>query len=281
MPPETFAMIGERLIDDGLFSASMHGMDNAANPGRMPEGFVPNNYARASDTQRPELIRFAERQLETRDCEPLRDFLIRRCFESIGEAQHSAWGTMSRLVKRESHTAVCPFELNILDVNRIFGTMDEFLRIFNAFLRQTAWRDDVIIFDPLSRFLRYPQDDVWNFVCDCGHADAFLATLVELIGSPDLRGSVQHDAFYPLIGIGAACPKYRGGIERELRRFIADKRYEMQADYAIRRIEQLTGLPAGTQSDPPDPASTSSVPAPRASKTDWMPGFGRYWNEEE
>jgi len=246
MPTETFAIIGARLIDTGLFAGSMYGMDNAAKAGRMPEGFVPANYVRAEE-QREHLIRFAENQLGERACEPLQDFLIRKCFEEEGAAQHAAWSSMSRLVKCESYTAVCPFKLEVKAVNRIFRSMDEFLRLLTRCLRREEWRDDVIIFDPMSRFLRYPDDDVWLFVCGAGFVRDYIVAIIELIDCEDMRGSVRSDAFYPLNGIGAACPNLRPEIESELRRLAKETQFESVADYALRRIQQLTGLPEDKQ----------------------------------
>jgi hypothetical protein len=244
MPPETFALVGARLIDGGVFRASLYGMDNAAKAGNMPDGFVPANYARADEQRRSELIRFAEAQLSERDCEPLQDFLIRLCFEERGGAQHSAWSSMYRLCLSRGHQTVCPFQLEAKAVNRIFGTMDRFLRVFADFLSGTEWRDDVIIFSPLERFLRYTDDDVYQHVCEAGAARDYIEAIATLIECEETRGSIGNDAFYPLIGIAAACPELRPGIEAKLNKLVQNPMFQSNADYAIRRIEQLT---AGNQ----------------------------------
>lgn len=242
MPPEAFAVIGTELIREDLFRASMYGMDAAAKAGRMPDDFVSACYSSANDKMREELILFAERQLADRECVPLRDFLIRQCFIEKGVARREAWGTMSRLCHRDGYQSVCPFRLETKAAERIFGSMDSFLSLFIAFFRDPDWRKDNVICHRANRFLYDASDEVWASIAESASAHELVSTIVERIDT---------DTFCfleaALIGLAAASPRMRPGIEESLRRIALNYRFHALAEYALQRIEQLTGRPADTQ----------------------------------
>jgi hypothetical protein len=244
MPPDAFERIANRLLDTGGFRASMYGLDAAAQAGRMPDLFVIPAFER---TGNEELIRFAERQLETREIEPLMDFLVRCCFEAQGSACESAWSATSRLRHRTDVAAVTPFVFESGAVKRIFGSMQRFLSALVPFLRRAEWRNNVLIFDPLSRFIRYTDNDVFASVCGCDSSDEYVSALLELIDDPNGRGALRTNCFHPLIGVAVACPLLRQRIETAFRELASGPEFAYWAQYSIDRIATLTGLPADTQ----------------------------------
>lgn len=248
MPPEAMSVFGERLVDTDGFGAMHWGMDAASKPGRMPEAFVPAVYGRASgnseQTQR-DLLRFAEMQMSAREmnCPPLVRFMIERCFaEPPGETQSDAWACMSRTRRHESPAATVPFEMSVGVIEEVFGSMDRFLGLFSALLRQREWRDDVSIFDPISKFIRYTDDAVHPAICASREADRYVEAVVSLLEDAELRGFTRHNAIYPLIGIGEACPERKEqmiAIFERLRQEFRD--LESELDYALRRLRGELG----------------------------------------
>lgn len=246
MPPEAMAVFGERLVDAGQFGVTHWGMDAAAKPGRMPEKFVPAVYSGALDERtRRELIRFVEMQVGARDmdCPPLVNFLIERCFvEPPGEAQSDVWASMSRIQHRGSPAAIVPFQMSVGVIGEAFGSMDRFLSLFSTLLRQQEWRDDVSIFDPVSKFLRYTDDGVYAAICASREADRYIEAVVSLLQDADLRGFTRHNAIYTLIGIGEECAARKGEMIAILERLQRDFRdLAAELDYALRRLRGELG----------------------------------------
>ncbi|BDC53073.1 hypothetical protein F183_A53880 [Bryobacterales bacterium F-183] len=246
MPPEALAVFGERLVDASKFGESTWGLNAAAEPGRMPEHFVPAVYTGAKDNRtKRELIRFAELQARARDmdCPLLANFLAERCFvEPPGELQHEAWSTMYRVQRHKSHQAVCPFRLATPVVEEVFGSMDRFLGLLCPFLEQRDWRKDVIIFDPVGHFIRYVDEAVYPAICASRHADQYIAAIVSLLDDPDLYSIARHNAMYPLIGIGEHCPARRQEIIQLLEQIVARHRdLEGSIEYALRRLRGELG----------------------------------------
>lgn len=246
MPPEAMAVFGERLVDAGKFGVTHWGMEAAAKPGRMPEKFVPAVYAGATDERtRRELIRFAEMQVGARDtdCPSLVNFLIERCFaEAPGKAQAEVWASVSRIQRRESPAAVAPFEMSVGVIDEVFGSMDRFLSLFSTLLEQREWRNEVSVFDAISKFIRYTDDGVHAAICASREADRYIEAVVSLLEDPDLRGFTRHNAIYPLIGIGEHCADRKEQMIGILERLRGDYRdLEAELDYALRRLHGELG----------------------------------------
>ena len=248
MPSETFEEVARRLLDAGTFRSTLYGLDNAAKPGHMPLSFVPTSYLNTTNAElRSELIRFAEKQLESQNDIPLLDFIIRCCFEEQAGPMETAWSATSRLCLREDHAAVSPFVFEAMAVERIYGSMDRFLGQLTLFLQRTDWHDNVLIFDPLSKFLRYADDNVFPAICESTRREQYVDAILNLIYCAELRGFLRTDCFYPLIGMAVACRKLREKIDAALQLLAAGPDLQSSAQYALDRIATLTGRPADTQ----------------------------------
>lgn len=171
--PETLVEILWRLVRDQRLHGEQWGLDAAAQPGALPELFVEQAWATATDKVRMGLLRVAELQIEARDFkpdQPMEHHVMRQCFrEGPWELVKEAWTVMSRVQMRRQVGRTVPCDLTAANVEE-FWEMRVFLMGLAALLG--SWREsDYIGFrDDLSRFLgsagdeffeaaaRYPQE---------------------------------------------------------------------------------------------------------------------------
>ncbi len=161
LPPESLEALGAFLAGRSHFHMHQYGMADIAQPGRMPTHFVPRHFEQASDETRVEMIRFAEEQLGNAEDEALHRFLIQLKFDARRSPEvHSAvWSSLHRWYYRIEVGNMGPMTLGRSSAERFFGSLPAFLGALAGFLHRHDSLAELFVRDPLTRFLRYRDDD--------------------------------------------------------------------------------------------------------------------------
>lgn len=161
LPPEALENLGAFLIREGRFQMHQYGINDIAKPGRMPTRFVPSHFEQASDESRIEMIRFAEEQLDNKEDEDLHRFLIQLKFGRRWSPEvHSAvWSSLHRWYYRIEVGSMGPMILGQPAAERFFGSLPALLGALAEFLHRHDSLADLFVRDPLTRFLRYRDDE--------------------------------------------------------------------------------------------------------------------------
>lgn len=219
LPPVALNALGEFLIREGRFSMQQYGMNDAAAPGRMPPEFVPRYFETAGDTQRVEMIRFAEIQLEQGGNEELHRFLVQLKFDvRFSPAIHSAvWSSLHRWYYRIQVGDLGPMILGREAAERFFGSLPAMVTALAAFLRRHDSIADLFVRDPLWRFLRYRDDaftdDISAFPSESEKLAASLAAVCE---NPELDLTLRHESLALLGHLAGGKPRIERLLGTEL-----------------------------------------------------------------
>jgi hypothetical protein len=162
--------ISRQLVRHKRFRTSQYGVSDLAKNGTLRDDFIPSVWSLADDDeQRIELLRFVREQLSARGNEGLMKFAIHLVFGDYDfEVRSQAWNALPRESHRNSDQ---PLLINEESINRLFGTVPEFLDRFAALLGDPRLGDYVLLFDPVEQILHYSPTDQLGSVTV--HEDAF------------------------------------------------------------------------------------------------------------
>src|SRR5262249_51424439 len=152
------------VLDHGVFRADQFGMRDIAKQGRMPSGFVQQNWARANDKGRIELCGFAEMQLEEYADEQLHRFLVGVAFgQDSVPVRVTVWTCVYRWYRRLDERGAGPLRIETDSLKRFFGSVEEFVTVFTRFLEDRSLEELLSqhsLYERVSRLIRYSDDGV-------------------------------------------------------------------------------------------------------------------------
>lgn len=172
LPPEALGEVAAFWVDEGLFSMTQYGLEEAGRRGALADDFVPRHFARAREEKQEEtqkeLLRFAESQLEARGDEALHRFMLNVVYGPYPAATRSAaWWVLHRWYRRSDVRGEGPLTLEPKAVERFFGSVQAFAPHLAAVLRDPATLKEVGVFEHLAHLLGSATE----------HGAAFTATL--------------------------------------------------------------------------------------------------------
>jgi hypothetical protein len=220
--------IGAFLIERGLFRMSQYGLEQVAENGRMPDGFVPAHFVRADDQGRAELCRFAEIQLKKRGDEALHRFMLQVVYGDHPAALRSAaWSSLHRWYLRDDPRGDGPFRLEPVAIARFFGSVAAFLPRLTAVLHDRASLKEVLLFDHLANLLGYADPAIVPAI----HAEEsagreLVRALLEVMATKDYYAFLRTGSSKLLGQIGNH-PAWRDEVLAGLEAFITGDYYDL------------------------------------------------------
>ncbi len=239
LPADRLEQLGVFFLENGLFSTSQWGMDGIAKEGRMPAGFVSQNWAGADDRTRVEFCKFAEMQLAEYADEGLHRFLAGVVFgiEST-EVVLSAWTSLYRWYGRLDHSGMGPLVIQAGALSRFFGSIGGFVGTFHRFLR----RADLVEIagnasnrDRLAKFLRYSAADVLpGFVLERRAVGDLADAVATMMGNREIDFMIRLAGADFLALVGSE-PVFRDQVEALLKDFLGTD-LDLASTNALERI---------------------------------------------
>jgi hypothetical protein len=159
-----------KLVRNRRFRTSQYGVSDLAKNGSLADDFIPTVFSMAEDDeQRIELLRFVREQLSARSNPELMKFAIGVVLgEYDFEVRSQAWNSLPHESHRNSDQ---PLLITEESINRLFGTVPDFLDRFASLLGDPRLSDFVLLFDPIESILSYSPTD--QLVSVTAHKDAF------------------------------------------------------------------------------------------------------------
>lgn len=223
VPPEDLESVCELLLEQNTFRASQWGMAEAAAKGRLPASFLPRHWVAAPDTERFELCKLAEMQLEQYADEDLHRFFVGVVF---GDGAHAvrlqAWTSLFRWYQRSDHTGMGPLRIQRESLQRFFGSVPAFVSILTRFLgRETpdAILSELFVREPLAKLLRYAEPDVIPGLLEERRATLELAGALQCVMRSPKCELILRLACIDLLGLFATAPELRPSITDILNSF--------------------------------------------------------------
>lgn len=162
--PATYAEIGRLLVKSGRFNMNQWGWDKAAEKDSMPITFVEDNYPHANPETQIELLRFAEKQIESQG-EPrssLERLLIRACFDGGPiERIATAWACIHRIQMHRQVGLTVPCDLSLENIDWCWS-MPEVLTVIANLMANPKAVEQTFVRDDFSRFLRSAEPEFFT-----------------------------------------------------------------------------------------------------------------------
>jgi hypothetical protein len=156
LQPESAAELGDFLIAQGQFAMTQYGLSHVAEAGVMPLTFVPTRFAQADEATKPELLRFAEVQIQKEIDEGLHRFLMNVAFGPHShKVRAAAWWTLHRTYRHGGeYRGEGPFNLTKGQLVRFFGSVGSFLPRLTAVLRDHDTLKEVGYYEMMANVLK-------------------------------------------------------------------------------------------------------------------------------
>lgn len=151
--PSEASELGAFLLREGAFRMHQYGMSDVAK--KMPAAFVPAHFAAADEETKPELLRFAEKQLEEGDVEELHRFLLNACFgPHSAKVRAGAWWALHRTYRnRGEYSGRGPLKLETAVLERFFGSVAAFGERLADVVRDPATLKEVGYYEMIAHVL--------------------------------------------------------------------------------------------------------------------------------
>lgn len=235
--------IVDRLLANGRFTLNQFGLKDCAEPGRLPDDFVPRRFETADLETKCEMLRFVEEQIERRQrasgpVDELWTFVTRVSFGPYpAKVIDGAWWVLKRLIQQRSYQEIAPLTLSTIEIEKYFGSLEAFLPKFTALLTDLPRLRELNDWQTLAKMLRYSEDFVPALAKSSRGAKEFIAALFGVMHDPDAGTSVHSDFLGVLAEIAIAAPEHRQTIVQGLSRLDVYP-IDFHARKAVERIEQ-------------------------------------------
>jgi hypothetical protein len=242
LPPETLSEFARWMVENRHFTLSQYGLDQAAQRGAIPDGFLSSVFGPADEETRVELLRFAEKQLEARGDEGLHRRVMEVVFgDHPAKIRREAWWVLHRWYRQKDVRGEGPFSLSKEPVERFFGSYRAFLPKLAAVLRDPETLKEVGVYEFLANLFRSATAEEARTIAAQGEAaqDLLRAMLEALRGdywTYLLEGLIQ------FVGLLGTDPRWRdeaiAGLEA------VEKKGDYHWEKALRGLRlSVHGLP--------------------------------------
>jgi hypothetical protein len=227
--------VSRQLVLNKRFRISQYGVADLAQNGKLSDDFIPSVWSLADDDeQRIELLRFVREQLSARGNEGLMKFVIHIVLGGYDfEVRSQAWNSLPRESHRNSDQ---PLMINEESINRLFGTVPDFLDRFAALLGDPRLGDYVLLFDPVEQILNYsPTEQLGSVTVHEDAFERFFAFLAAFLRT-DARQGLRVSSVRFLEHVGQADPAWIDRVIALFKQFEGtDLEFECQT--AANRLE--------------------------------------------